>query len=335
MTPRRSVIPIFIPHLGCPRDCVFCNQRSIASQTVPSSSDVSNIIDTGLSRGALYPEVAFYGGSFTAISEDLQLRYLEAAYSYVERGLVSGIRISTRPDYIDVHILETLRARGVKTIELGAQSMDNKVLKMSARGHSMEDTTAASNLIRQFDFELILQMMVGLPGETSKTPMMNAHEIARLRPDGVRIYPVVVVEGTALADMWRAGSYVPLTVYEAVPICADIMGYFESENIPVIRVGLNPTEELKAEVLAGVYHPAFGELCMTELAYRSCKTLLTNIDIPAKATVTFGVGKGSTSIYLGQRRKNADRLVQEFGLGGLKVKETLDGKLDVVILAFS
>jgi len=326
MSPRRSVIPIFIPHLGCPCRCVFCNQRSITAlrtdtRKAPSPSEVTSAIEDGLLHAGREAELAFYGGSFTAIDKELRTEYLRAAYPFIRSGALSGIRISTRPDAIDEAILNELKHYGVHTIELGAQSMDDRVLELAQRGHKAKDTVDSSLMIKQLGFLLILQMMIGLPGELPGMAMQTAKELAALRPDGVRIYPVAVIKGTELEELWRQGSYSALTVHEASEICADLLAFFDSEGIPVIRVGLNPSEDLEGEVLAGVYHPAFGEICRSLLFLREARALLCERDSLSGKAVIFGVEPGKTSMFIGQHRKNAEALQSEFGLREIKIRE--------------
>ena len=255
------IIPIFIPHLGCPHDCVFCNQRRIAAPIVPTAEDVRQEIEKALEYTE-NPQIAFYGGSFTAIGEELMEEYLSAAYEFIEKGLCSSIRVSTRPDCIDEKILTLLKSYKVTHIELGVQSMDEDVLKASKRGHTAEDVIQSVYLIKSFGgFSLGLQMMAGLPLDSEEKTIATALKIRDLAPDFVRIYPVCVIENTELADMMMCGSYTPLAVDKAVDICAKLCVIFEEAGIEIIRIGLNPTDELSGgAVLGGAYHPALGEM---------------------------------------------------------------------------
>lgn len=328
MKPKKSIIPVFIPHLGCPCRCVFCNQDSITSvkcsengKSMPTPDEVAGIIERGVEVSGKGAEVAFYGGSFTAISMSLQRAYLEVAHKYVSDNLLSGIRVSTRPDAIDGDILSELRRFGVSTIELGAQSMEDKVLLLSRRGHTAADTVRASRLIRDMNFSLILQMMVGLPGETPDSPMYTAGQIADLQPEGVRIYPTAILKETELEEMWRRGEYPPLELSEAVNICTDLIVFFEERDIAVLRVGLNPSEDLDSEVLAGVYHPAFGDLCRSELVFRTTRRMLSDaLDNEHGAhgrTAVFCVADSQRSLFVGQHRSNIRRLIEVFQLEGI------------------
>lgn len=324
MSARESIIPVFVPHLGCPNDCVFCNQRRISGSQQPATAqDVKDAIEKA---AALLPQgakrqLAFYGGSFTAIPVAEQLSLLKAAKEEMDRGRIDSIRLSTRPDAIDGTVLKRLREFGVETIELGAQSMDEEVLLLSGRGHTAKDVEEASLLIKDWGFRLILQMMTGLPGDSPEKSLETARRIAALKPDGVRIYPTVIVRDTALFDLWQAGLYKEHSVEDAVEICALLLPVFEKAGIPVIRLGLNPTEELSGGAAAGgAYHPALGELVKSRIMYNKAGALLA--DIVPGSRVTLEVGKGKTSQMIGQHRQNIIKLCREFGLREIKIKES-------------
>ena len=254
MSARAHILPVFVPHLGCPHACVFCNQRRISGTQRPATAeDVKNSI---AQAAAFLPEggkrqLAFYGGSFTAIPAQEQEALLAAAKQALDRGEIDAIRLSTRPDAIDDTVLKRLRFYGVETVELGAQSMDDTVLRLSGRGHTAAAVEQASRQIKAAGFRLILQMMTGLPGATDETDLESARRLIALRPDGVRIYPTVIVKDTALYESFRAGTYREHTVEDAVRVCARIVPLFEAAGIPVIRLGLNPTEELSGGAAAG------------------------------------------------------------------------------------
>lgn len=316
-----SIIPVFIPHVGCPHDCVFCNQRKIAGQTsAPSGEEVRKIIEDALSKiDGKASSVAFYGGSFTAIEKSLCREYLEVASGFVRRGKVGGIRLSTRPDCVDEEVIALLSEYPVRTVELGAQSMVDRVLAASARGHTAEDTRRAARLIKTSGFELILQMMIGLPEEKEGEELVTAREIAALSPDGVRIYPVVVIRETRLESLWREGKYSPLSPGEAAKRGAGVLDVFGEAGIPVIRFGLNPTDDLSGgEALAGAYHPALGEMAQAERylarAREQMKTLsdAENIEI--------FVNPKRISQMSGQKRANKEKLKTEFALKNVSIK---------------
>ena len=263
-------------------------------------------------------ELAFYGGSFTAVAPDLQVALLAAAQPFLADGTLTSIRLSTRPDAIDERVIARLRRYGVSTVELGAQSMCDEVLEASGRGHTAEDTVRASRLLQEAGFALILQMMTGLPGADRERDIVTARRLIDLAPDGVRIYPTVILRDTPLYDLWRAGAYQEHTVKEAVSLCADILPLFRAAGIPVIRLGLNPSEELSGGAAAGgAYHPAFGQLVRSELMRREAAELLAGV--PAGASVTLSVAPERVSDMTGQHRGNLSDLQSRFGLSGVRV----------------
>ena len=310
------IIPVFIPHEGCPHDCVFCNQRRIAAPVSPKPEDVREQVCTALQTAGEGAQVAFYGGSFTAIDPEKQEAYLASV-----SGLPVTIRVSTRPDAIDEETLARLERYGVKTIELGAQSMSDAVLARSGRGHSAEDTRRACRMIRAHGgFELILQLMCGLPGDED-TRLYSAREAAKLRPDGVRIYPVVVVRDTSLYDLWQAGRYAPLTVDEGARAAAQMLEVFLEAKIPVVRVGLNPTEELSSGgAAAGAYHPALGEMARS---YVYLSRILAAAGTQRTGKLTIYVNQNRISQAIGVHRANLKAL-RELGYTDVSVKGRAD-----------
>ncbi len=322
MSARESIIPVFVPHLGCPNDCVFCNQRRISGAQEPAGvENVKNAIESAaaLPRNGAKRQLAFYGGSFTAIPSCQQEALLGAAKEYLDRGEIDAIRLSTRPDAIDGAVLARLKRYGVETIELGAQSLCDEILLLSGRGHTAEDVVSASKQIKAAGFRLILQMMTGLPGDSVGRTVDTAKKIIALHPDGVRIYPTVIVRDTALYDLWQAGEYKEHTVADAVEYCAAIVPLFEAAGIPIIRLGLNPTDELSGGAAAGgAYHPALGELVKSRLMLDKMRAVLNGV--PAGSRVTLGVNKSRVSQAVGQHRGNVSRLTAEFGLKELKIR---------------
>lgn len=318
MSPRRRIIPIFVPHAGCPNDCVFCNQRRISGSLFPASGDTVRAALSGIEDGAGI-ELAFYGGSFTAIPAQQQEELLAAAAAYRARGVVGAIRVSTRPDCVDAASLERLRAYGVTTVELGAQSMSDRVLALSGRGHTAADTRRGAKLVKDAGFFLILQMMTGLPGSDDETDVETARQLADLRPGGVRIYPTVIVRDTALETMWRAGLYREHTVEDAVRVCAQIVPIFEAADIPVIRLGLNPTEELSGgAALGGAYHPALGELVRSRILRSKAEALLCGVPPGSRAALL--VPPRWVSAMTGRHRENLAWLKNAFSLSELRVR---------------
>lgn len=320
MSPEQRIIPVFVPHLGCPNNCVFCNQRKISgARSAPSGEELVSIIEDGLSKNAGFGEIqlAFYGGSFTAIPLREQEELLKGALPFLRDGRISSIRVSTRPDAIDDTVLDRLERYGVKTIELGAQSMCAQVLMASGRGHSAEDTRKAARLIKSRGFKLILQMMTGLPTDTKERSIETAREIIALNPDGVRIYPTVVLKDTPMYDMWQQGLYAPHSVEQAVDWCSEILPMFEKAGIPVIRLGLNPSEELSSgQAAAGAYHPALGELVRSRILLNRARALLSEADREGELTLL--VNKSDISAMTGQKRCNVKTLSEEFP--SLKIK---------------
>ncbi len=334
MTARNSIIPVFVPHLGCPNDCVFCNQRRISGHIEPATAQtVKNAIEeaAALTPKGTKRQLAFYGGSFTAIPEARQIELFEAAQPYLENGTISSIRLSTRPDAIDEAVLKRLEKYGVTVVELGAQSMSDKVLTLSGRGHDSAAVENASRLVRAAGFKLILQMMTGLPGDSDESCIETVRRIIALEPDGVRIYPTVIVRDTVLCDLWRTGSYKEHTVEDAVRVCAKIVPMFEAAGIPIIRMGLNPTEDLSGgDALGGAYHPALGELVHSRIMLQKARELLAGT--PPQSRVTLGVNRSDVSKMVGQHRCNVKALTREFSLRELKIREASvkSGEISIV-----
>ncbi|MGM9592610.1 MAG: elongator complex protein 3 [Oscillospiraceae bacterium] len=338
MKAKNSIIPVFVPHLGCPNDCVFCNQRRISGHMSPADAEtVKNAIENAaaLTPSGTKRQLAFYGGSFTAIPDGQQLELFEAARPYLEDGTISSIRLSTRPDAIDGAVLARLKRNGVTTVELGAQSMCDEVLELSGRGHTASDVENSSRLIKAAGFELILQMMTGLPGDTDERSIETARRIIALRPDGVRIYPTVIVRDTALYDLWKAGRYAEHTVEDAVRVCAKLTAMFDEANIPIIRMGLNPTEDLSGgDAVGGAYHPALGELVRSRMMLDKARELLAGA--PHGSSVTLGVNRSDVSKMAGQHRSNIDTLKSELRLSSVKIREAdvKSGEIAVISLDY-
>lgn len=322
MIAKRNIIPVFVPHLGCPNNCVFCNQRKISGSLVPASAEtVVKTISEGIEKIPQKSNIqlAFYGGSFTAIPVGEQNELLGAALPFLHDKKISSLRISTRPDAIDEETLERLKTVGVTTIELGTQSMSDEVLIQSGRGHTSQQTENAAKMIKANGFELILQMMTGLPGDSKERTIETAKRIIALDPDGVRIYPTVIVEDTPLCELWRNKLYKEHTVEEAIEYCAAIIPMFENRGIPVIRLGLNPTEDLSnGAAIAGAYHPAFGELVRSRLLLGKARALLEKNH--HEDSVTIYVNKSDVSAMTGQHRENVEKLKNEFNLNCLKIQ---------------
>ncbi len=326
---KQYIISIFIPHLGCPNDCSFCNQKSISGKTkMPTKEDVIQIIEENLKNikeDDFNIEIAFYGGSFTGIDIEKQEEYLQIANQYIESKKVNGIRISTRPDYISKPILKMLKKYNVKTIELGVQSTNDYILKRCDRGHTFEDVKKASKLIKRYRFKLGHQMMVGLPESTRLDEIRTAKDLIKLRPQMVRIYPVLVIKGTKLEKELEDGEYKPLTVSQAVERCKEVVYLFNKKKIQVIRVGLQNTDEItdpksqQSDVVAGPYHPAFGQLVDDSIWYDSIVDKIKKINMKVKE-VKVKVNFADMNNVIGHKRENIK-----------KIKNTYD--VDVVVEA--
>ncbi|HLC18423.1 MAG TPA: radical SAM protein [Thermodesulfobacteriota bacterium] len=263
---RRLIIPIFIPFGGCPHRCVFCDQEGITGfRELPSTKEVRETIDAclatwkGAGRGGSI-EAAFYGGSFTALPAELQAAYLECAGEYIEKGLIHSTRLSTRPDSISEEGVELLLSYGVGTVELGAQSMSEEVLRLSGRGHTPADTVRAVEVLKSRGITVGVQFMPGLPGDTFASVLETTREVIRLSPGFVRVYPTLVVRGTPLEKMYREGRYTPWTLEEMAGVCRSVLDMLEEAGVRVARMGLQHTEELGRSVVAGPYHPSFRDL---------------------------------------------------------------------------
>ncbi|MDD3268765.1 MAG: radical SAM protein [Syntrophomonadaceae bacterium] len=330
-------IPIFIPHLGCPFACLFCNQRRISAAQAVNPSDIIAIIEEHLEtvkHSERQVELAFFGGSFTAIAQTLQESYLEAVQPYLRRGLISSIRISTRPDCINAANLRVLAGWGVRTIELGVQSFSDVVLKASARGYLSADVFKACHLIREQGFKLGLQLMIGLPGDTYQQDMKSALQAIDLRPDMVRIYPTLVISATALEQMYAKGIYTPLSLKEAVKTTAAMFKQFQAHDIPVIRMGLQPNAELRSTgtVIAGPFHPAFGELVEQEVCKeQASKAINTFFNLYGSyKAVNLWVNPRDISKMTGHKRQTIYDLQESFHLDQLLVRQIDNLLLDTV-----
>ncbi len=320
MTPRRRIVPVFVPHLGCTHQCVFCDQRTISGRPEPAGPETVREVLRSAQAVTACAELAFYGGSFTAIPWPEQRALLEAAAPFRETGFLTSIRLSTRPDCIRAEELDRLREYGVETVELGAQSMDDRVLLRSGRGHGAEDTVRAARLLRGRGFRVVLQMMTGLPGSDPETDLRTAQRLAELHPLGVRIYPTLVLRDTPLAALWSSGVYKARSVEEAVETCAPILTLFLDAGIPVLRLGLHPSRELEARLLAGPYHPALGELVYGRLYRNKAEKLLAS-EKALPGSVVLLVHPGGLSKLTGQGRENLLWLKQRFALRELRAEE--------------
>jgi histone acetyltransferase (RNA polymerase elongator complex component) len=330
---KHAIIPVFIPHRGCPHDCVFCNQRKITARTdFVTPEDARKIIDTWLTT--LRPadtdpnvaggerntvEAAFYGGSFTGLDIEEQSAFLEVTYEYKKKGLIDKVHLSTRPDYIDREILDNLKRYSVDTIELGVQSFDDEVLRLSNRGHSSEDVYRAVSLIQEYGFELGIQLMIGLPGDSAQTCIMSALKTAEIRPSLARLYPTIVLDDTELYNMYKSGAYEPLSREEAVYRTKEMYKILDDAGITIMRVGLKSTEIIGegGAINGGTYHPAFRQLVEGEIAKERIEPLLRDIlidDAPSsgKKTVTVSSNNLWFSAMIGHKACNRKYFAEKY-----------------------
>lgn len=316
---KKGNISIFVSHQGCPCACSFCNQKTITGKTfLPDAEYVDKTVKTALSKKGYDYEIAFFGGSFTAIDRDYMLELLSAAYPYVKSGEVSGIRISTRPDCITEEILDLLKKYGVTSIELGAQSMDDEVLEANRRGHTAQDVLNASEMIKNAGFELGLQMMTGLYKDTAEKSLETAKKIIEIKPQTVRIYPTVVLKNTYLAELYLSGEYKPLNVDDSVELCAVLVPMFEKAGIRVIRLGLHSGSDIKENMLSGGFHDSFGELVKSRIMVNKI------LELPPADYQVF-VNPRSISKLKGNGKRNIYLLMER----GYNIKIITDNGLDV------
>lgn len=322
---RHINVALFVPHNGCPNQCSFCNQRAISghrNQVEPSDVDkaVQIALENPESKGG---EIAFFGGSFTAIERETMISLLSAAYRHVENGSFKGIRISTRPDAVDEEICEILKTYGVTAVELGAQSLDDRVLMLNKRGHTADDIAKATKLLQKNGFETGLQMMTGLYGSTDEDSIETARKIIGLNPDTVRIYPTVVLENTELCELYRKGEYHPQGVEEAAELCTELLQMFEEAGIKVIRTGLHSGGDVEGEFVAGAYHPAFKEICESKIYLRKVTELIRENKIP-EGKIEIRVSSKAVSQMTGQKKANIEALKKL----GYEAKITADESIE-------
>ena len=303
-------VSIFVPHNGCPNKCSFCDQRHITGCiSQPDSDDVKNTLDIALDslkEKSKDAEIAFFGGSFTAIDRSYMLALLESTKEYIHN--FKGIRISTRPDAIDKEVLDILKSYNVTSIELGAQSMSDLVLSANERGHSADDVYKASALIKSCGFSLGLQMMTGLYKSTDELDIFTSEEFVKIKPDTVRIYPTVVLKNTTLETLYKNGLYNPPDAEVSAKLCSKLIPLFENAGIKIIRVGLHDSESLKENMIGGAFHSAFRELCESQIYFDKITEVLNSEDIKSGAIRIF-VPKSDLSKAIGQKGSNKQKLI--------------------------
>ena len=321
---RRSspfIIPIFLPQWGCPFQCVYCRQESITGLQRGSIDfkTLSALVEAGLASRKRKPgqqtEIAFYGGTFTSIETTAQEALLEWGSLYVRQGRVDGLRLSTRPDALPPEIVNGLWVKGVKTIELGVQSLNDQVLSEARRGHTARDTFQAFGLLKKWSFNIGAQIMLGLPGDDGRAFRETVERLLILKPDRVRIYPTLVLRGTTLARWYEEGRYEPVSLDEAVALGAWAVELFEAKGIPVIRIGLQNQNQMKLgqDLLAGPFHPAFGDLVRREIFLKNLKHFLKN-NIPLSSVIELTVSDRDESFLTGENRKGWRQLMMELGI---------------------
>lgn len=312
---KHSNISIFVTHVGCPHKCAFCDQHTITgSSELPHYEDVKRICLQALKqvKNPGNTEIAFFGGSFTAIPKEYMLELLQAANIFVGEGKFKGIRVSTRPDYIDDDILSVLKKYHVTSIELGAQSLNDTVLEANERGHTVHDIFLASKLIKTHGFELGLQLMVGLYKSDYDTEIANIQNVLDIMPDTIRIYPVVVLQGTKLARLYEDGEYKLISMNDVIDICSKMLMIFEQSGIKILKCGLHASEFVQNRMVAGFYHPAFKELCETKIMYENMrgelirKGLTLHESNNIKYFVDFEVSPKCISPSIGHKKTNSD-----------------------------
>lgn len=312
---KMLVIPFYVNHKGCPERCVFCDQDSISGQGggIPDKDRIKSEIRAYLKswKGKGRREVAFYGGTFTALPLFIQERLLFSVKTFIESGEIDAVRVSTRPDAIDEEVLRFLIAYGVKTVELGVQSMDDEVLRLSGRGHNSTHTENAARLIKEYGLTLGCQLMPGLPGDSYDKSMKSAKKVAHLGAEIVRIYPALVIRGTKLEKMFLQGSYQPLVFDEALHLCADMVSMFRERNIHVIRVGLQAEKSLRDSVISGPYHPSFGERVESTVFIKRARQLLTEQSDAGK-DISFHISPLDESAFRGHKSVNIKGLNNDF-----------------------
>ncbi|QXM05892.1 elongator complex protein 3 [Crassaminicella indica] len=339
MGKKHYIIPVFVPHKGCPFDCVFCNQKKITGLTediTPQEVDVQiqEYLNTINNLNQKHVEIAFFGGSFTGIEIEKQEKLLQIASKWKKTGMIKDIRLSTRPDYIKESILERLVTYGVSIIELGVQSMNDEVLIKSGRGHTAEDVVNAVKIIKQFPVKLGLQMMIGLPGDNKRKINDTADKLIDLSPDFVRIYPTLVVRDTYLEKMYLQGKYRALSLEDAISICKNLLLKFLKAEIPVIRVGLQPTENilLGREVIAGPFHPSFRQLVEAEIFKEMLDYLFLKENIKS-LWIEMQVMDRYISSLVGQKKANVNFIKNKYDIKKIKIMKNnnlKDGEIHII-----
>jgi histone acetyltransferase (RNA polymerase elongator complex component) len=327
---KHYTIPIFIPEVACPFQCIFCNQKKISGKReTPDLEEIKRIIEEHLSTINYKKhkvEIGFFGGNFTGIPFAKQENYLKTAFNYINKGFIKSIRLSTRPDYINKNVLALLKKYKVQTIELGAQSMDSQVLSLSKRGHTPFDVISASKIIKSYNFSLGIQMMIGLPGDSLKKSIHTAKQVVELRADDARIYPVLVIKGTFLEKLYQEKKYYPLNIDTAILWCKQIVEVLEKGKVSIIRIGLHPSEGILngTDLVAGPFHQSFKQKVFTELWAEKLNLITTNSS--PKKNLEISVPCHEFDYAVGYEAKNKKRLLKSFKKVSFKKDLTLKGR---------
>ena len=316
MINKHFTIPIFVPELACPFQCIYCNQKKISGQLrIPEEQEIKDTIEKYLQtipKDNSFIEIGFFGGNFTGIAPKIQENFLKIVQPYVYSGKVKGIRLSTRPDYINEKNLEFLKKYGVNTIELGAQSLDDEVLQRSFRGHSLKQVQDSSNLIIKKGFSLGLQMMLGLPGDTKEKAIFTANKIVELGANNTRIYPCLVIKGTELEHIYNTGEYQPLSMNQAIDWAKEVLLIFEKNNVNILRVGLHPSEGLMNgdDLAAGPYHVSFKEFVLSRIWHDIIKKTVKESSY--RNNISIRVPVKEINYAIGYKSANRNWLLQRF-----------------------
>lgn len=334
---KLNIIPVFVPHYGCPNDCIFCNQRKITNQDyIKDYEDTKNSIEEYLnyfSNKDNETQIAFYGGSFTGLPMDVMKEFLSIGKSFIDRGVVNSLRLSTRPDYIDENILKILKAYGVSTIELGVQSLVDEVLIANQRNHLSDVVYKSSKLIKEFGFRLGLQQMLGLYKSDMEMDLYTADEFIKIGPEFVRVYPTLVIKDSFLEKLYLDGKYKPYSLDETIKLCKDIYCKFYKSGIDVIRIGLQPTDNITfgKDVVAGPFHPSIRQLTIQELYKDAMDEVLRNfirqdVDVYVKnSELNYLVGnKGTNKKYLMEKYKIKKFRVHGTNIDRIKIQSSID-----------
>lgn len=315
--------------MGCPNQCVFCDQHAITGAPSFCEDNVRRTIEDSLAtKGDRECEIAYFGGSFTGIERVLMLRLLDIAQEYVDKGYVSGIRMSTRPDYISEEICRILRGYTVSQVELGIQSFDDRVLSACRRGHTAEASYKAVRLLRENGFSFVGQMMTGLPAATEESEKETARIICDAGAEGARIYPCIVFRNTPLEAMCRSGEYIPMSIDEAVERSASVLKIFWQRAVPVLKIGLHESENLHSDksFFAGPNHPALGELVRSRLYRKLAENAVKGVVADGKTLVIY-VPVGAVSAVAGHKKENKVYIKEKTGAKCVKIleKDGLEG----------